>query len=144
MRKKYLLTLTQIGRASMFYEAKHIRGKIFSQSSFMTDTVGCWYHRHFSILPCWNNLDWVLMCVTACLYLDQLLVATNVLPLKVSKLEGDQKNSCFWTVVLGKTLESPLDCKEIQPVSPKGNKSWIFIGRSDAEAETPILWPPVA
>ena len=52
------------------------------------------------------------------------------------------KNCCFWTVVLEKTLESPLDCKEIQPVHPKGNQSWIFIGRTDAEAETPILWPP--
>ena len=52
-----------------------------------------------------------------------------------------QKNWCFWTVVLEKTLESPLDCKEIQPVHPKGNQSWIFIGRTDAEAETPILWP---
>ena len=48
---------------------------------------------------------------------------------------------CFWTVVLKKTLESPLDCKEIQPVHPKGNQSWIFIGRTDAEAETPMLWP---
>jgi len=52
------------------------------------------------------------------------------------------KNWCFWTVVLEKTLESPLDCKEIQPVHPKGNQSCIFIGRTDAEAETPILWPP--
>ena len=52
------------------------------------------------------------------------------------------KNWCFWTVVLEKTLESPLDCKEIQPVHSKGNKSWIFIGRTDAEAETSILWPP--
>ena len=52
------------------------------------------------------------------------------------------KNWCFWTVVLEKTLESPLDCKEIQPVHPKGDQSWIFIGRTDAEAETPILWPP--
>ena len=52
------------------------------------------------------------------------------------------KNWCFWTVVLEKTLESPLDCKEIQPVYPKGNQSWIFIGKPDAEAETPILWPP--
>ena len=50
----------------------------------------------------------------------------------------------FWTVVLEKTLESPLDCKESQPVYPKGNQSWIFIGRTDAEAETPILWPPDA
>ena len=54
------------------------------------------------------------------------------------------KNWCFWTVVLEQTLESPLDCKEIQPVHPKGNGSWIFIGRTDAEAETPILWPPDA
>ena len=52
------------------------------------------------------------------------------------------KNWCFWTVVLEKTLESPLDCKEIQLVHPKGNHSWIFIGRTDAEAETPIIWPP--
>ena len=51
------------------------------------------------------------------------------------------KNWCFWTVVLDKTLESPLDCKEIQPLHPKGNQSWICIGRTDAEAETPILWP---
>ena len=54
------------------------------------------------------------------------------------------KNWCFWTVVLEKTLESPLDCKEIQPVHPKGNHSWIFIERTDVEAETPILWPPDA
>ena len=53
-----------------------------------------------------------------------------------------QKNWCFWTVVLEKTLESPLDCKEIQLVHPKGNQSWIFIGRTDAEAEIPIIWPP--
>ena len=52
------------------------------------------------------------------------------------------KNSYFWTVVLEKTLESPLDCKEIQPVHPKGDQSWVFIGGSDVEAETPILWPP--
>ena len=54
------------------------------------------------------------------------------------------KNRCFWTVVLEKTLESPLDCKDIQPVHPKGNQSWIFTGRTDAEAETPIVWPPDA
>ena len=51
------------------------------------------------------------------------------------------KNWCFWTVML-KTLKSPLDCKEIQPVHPKGDQSWVFIGRTDAEAETPICWPP--
>ena len=53
------------------------------------------------------------------------------------------KNWCFWTVMLEKTLENPLDCKEIKPVNPEGNQSWIFIGRIDAEAEAPILWPPV-
>ena len=53
-----------------------------------------------------------------------------------------QKNWCFWTVVLEKTLESPLDCKEIQPIHSKGDQSWVFIGRTDAEAETPIRWPP--
>ena len=54
------------------------------------------------------------------------------------------KNWCFWTVALEKTLESLFDCKKIQLVKPKGNQSWIFIGRTDAEAETPILWPPDA
>ena len=52
------------------------------------------------------------------------------------------KNWCFWTVVLEKTLESPLVCKEIRPVNPKGNQSWIFIRRTDAEAEAPMIWPP--
>ena len=55
-----------------------------------------------------------------------------------------QKNWCFWTVVLEKTLESPLNCKEIQLVHPKGDQSWIFIWRTDVETETPILWPPDA
>ena len=54
------------------------------------------------------------------------------------------KNWCFWTVVLEKTLESPLDCKEIQPVHPKGDQSWVFLGRTDVEAETSILWLPDA
>ena len=61
-----------------------------------------------------------------------------------SKESWAQKNWCFWTVVLEKTLESPLDCKEIQPIHPKGDQSWVFIGRTDAEAETPILWSPNA
>ena len=54
------------------------------------------------------------------------------------------KNWCFWTVVLEKTLERPLDCKEIKPIQPKGNQSWLFIGRTNAEVETPIFWPPDA
>ena len=62
--------------------------------------------------------------------------------LDASKESWALENWCFWTVVLEKTLESALDCKEIQPVHPKGNQSWIFTGRTDAEAEIPILWPP--
>ena len=54
------------------------------------------------------------------------------------------KNWCFWPVVLGKTVESPLDCKEVQPVYPKEDQSWVFIGRTDAKAESPVLWPPHA
>ena len=61
-----------------------------------------------------------------------------------SKEGGVLKNWCFWTVMLEKTLESPLDSKEIKSVNPKGNQPWIFIGRTDAEAEAPILWPPDA
>ena len=60
----------------------------------------------------------------------------------VNKESWALKNWCFWTVVLEKILGSPLDSKEIKPVNPKGNQSWIFTGRTDAEAETPILWPP--
>ena len=58
------------------------------------------------------------------------------------KESWDLKDWCFWTVLLEKTLESPLDCKEIRPVHPNGNQSWILIGRTDVESETPILWPP--
>ena len=68
-----------------------------------------------------------------------------MLPLKSGEGYGwAPKNWCFWTVVLEKTLESPLDCKEIQPVHPIGDQSWVFFGRTDAKAETPILWPPHA
>ena len=63
---------------------------------------------------------------------------------KKKKESWAPKNWCFWTVVLEKTLESPLDCKEIQAVHPKGDQSWVFIGRTDVEAETPILWAPDA
>ena len=59
-----------------------------------------------------------------------------------SSLHSWVQNWCFWTVVLEKTLERPLDSKEIQPDHPKGNQSWIYIGRTDAEAETPVVWPP--
>ena len=70
---------------------------------------------------------------------DSILKSRDItLPTKVHL---EPKNWCFWTVLLEKTLESPLDCKEIQPVHPKGYQSWVFIRRTDAEAETPILWP---
>ena len=63
--------------------------------------------------------------------------------LELDRKEGwTPENWCFWTVVLEKILKSPLNCKEIKPVNPKGNQSWIFIGRTDAEAEAPKLWPP--
>ena len=58
------------------------------------------------------------------------------------KEDWELKNQCFWTVLLEKTLESPLDRKEIKQVNPKGDQSWIFISRTDAEAEAPVLWPP--
>ena len=71
--------------------------------------------------------------------------SSHVLMWELDHKEGwAPKNWCFWTVVLEKTLESPLDYKEIQPVHPKVNQSWIFIGRTDVEAETPILWQPDA
>ena len=74
------------------------------------------------------------------------IVKAMVFPVVMWELDHKEgwapKNWCFWTVVLEKTLESPLDCKEIQPIHPKGDQSWVFIGRTDAEAETPILWPP--
>ena len=75
--------------------------------------------------------------------MDCSLTASSVWMWHLDHKEGwVRKNWCFWTVVLDKTLESPLDCKEIQPVHPKGNQPWILIGRTDAEAEAPILWPP--
>ena len=68
--------------------------------------------------------------------------STHVLMWELDCKESRAPRNCFWTVVLEKTLESPLDCKEIQAVHPKGDQSWVFTGRTDAEAETPILWPP--
>ena len=95
-----------------------------------------------------TNLDSVLKSRDITLPTKVHLVKTMVFPVVVWMWELDHKENwaskdwCFWTVVVEKTLESPLDCKEIKPVNSKGNQSWIFIGRTDAEAETPILWPP--
>jgi len=96
-----------------------------------------------------SNLDSILKSRDITLPTKVRLVKAMVFPVVMYrcgwyKESWVPKNWCFWSVVLEKTLESPLDCKEIQPVHPKGDQSWIFIGRTDAEAETPILWPPDA
>ena len=94
-----------------------------------------------------TNLDSILKSRDITLPTKVHLVKAMVFPVVMYGCELDYqeswalKNWCFWTVVLEKTLESPLDCKEIQTVHPK-DQSWVFIGRTDAEAETPILWPP--
>ena len=96
------------------------------------------------------NLDSILKSRDITLPTKVCLVKAMVFPVVMYGCELDYKESWalknwrFWTVVLEKTLESPLDCKEIQPVHPKGDQSRMFIGRTDAEAETPILWPPDA
>ena len=88
-----------------------------------------------------TNLDSILQCRDITL-LTVCLSSSHVWMWELDHKEGwATHNWCFQTVVLEKTLESSLDCKEIQPVHPKGNQSWIFIGRTDAEAETPIVWP---
>ena len=93
---------------------------------------------------CWQSRDITLLTKA---HLDKAMVFPIVMYDCDSwdyKESWALKNWCFWTVVLEKTLESPLDCKEVKRVNPKGNHSWIFIGRTDAEVETPILWPPDA
>ena len=97
-----------------------------------------------------TNLDSILKSRDITLPTKVRLVKAMVFPVVMFGCELDYKESwalknwCFWTVVLEKTLESPLDCKEIQPVHPKGDQSWVFFIRTDAKAETPILWPPHA
>ena len=96
-----------------------------------------------------TNLDSILKSRDITLLTKVWLVITMVFPVvmygceswTIKKAEG-RRFDAFWTVMLEKTLESPLDCKEIKPIHPKGDQSWIFIGRTDAKAETPILWPP--
>ena len=96
-----------------------------------------------------TNLDSILNSREITLLTKVHLVKGMVFPVVMCECESWTinkveclENWCFWTAVLEKTLESPLDSKEIQAVHPKGNQSWIFIGRTNAEAETPILWPP--
>ena len=95
-----------------------------------------------------TNLDSMLKSKDFTLLTKIHLVKAMVFPVAmygcelVYKESWEPKNWCFWTVVLEKTLECPSDCKEIKPANPKGNQSWIFIGMTDAEAETPLFWPP--
>ena len=95
-----------------------------------------------------TNLDSMLKSRDITLPTKICLVKAMVFPVVMYGYEGwtvknwAQKNWCFWTVVLEKSLESLLACKEIHPVHPKEDQSWVFIGRTDVEAETPILWPP--
>ena len=80
----------------------------------------------------------------ASLFKQSSKVGLSVMQGKPNQIWRLPKNWCFWTVVLEKTLESPLDCEEIQPVPFTGDKSWVFFGKNDAKAETPVLWPPQA
>ena len=96
-----------------------------------------------------TNLDSTLKSRDITLSKKVHLVKAMVFPIVVYGCESwdykdswAPKNWCFWTLVLEKTLESPLDCRDIQPVHPKGDQSWVFIGRTDVEAEAPVLWPP--
>ena len=97
-----------------------------------------------------TNLDSILKSRDITLLTKVHLVKAMVFPVVMygykswTIKKAELKNWCFWTVVLEKILESPLDCKEIQPVNPKGNQLWIFIGKTDAEVEAPMLWPPDA
>ena len=94
------------------------------------------------------NLDSILKSKDITFLTKAHLVKAMVFPIVMWELDYKEswvpKNWCFWTVVVVKTLENPLDCKVIKPVSPKENQSWIFIGRTDAKAEALILWPPDA
>ena len=98
-----------------------------------------------------TNLDSILRSRDVTLLTKVCLVKATVFPVVMYRCESwtikkaeQRRIDAFETVVLEKTLESPLDCKEIQPVHPKGDQSWVFIGRTDVEAETPIVWPPDA
>ena len=132
-------------------------------NSYRLHFLGLQNHHRWWLQP-WNekslflgrkamtNLDSILKSRDITLPTQVRLVKAMVFPLVMYgyKRESDYKenwapkNWCFWTVVLGKTLESPLYCKEIQPAHPKGHQSCIFIGRTDAEIEAPMLWPPDA
>ena len=107
---------------------RSVKGSISRTLKSVTGLFFFWLNSRLTVL------------ITLCL---SLYSSSHVQMWELDHKEGwVPKNWCFWTVVLEKTLESPLDCKEIQPVHPKGNQSWIFIGKTDADADAPIFWPP--
>ena len=123
---------------------------IFLGSKITTDGDCCHEIKRCLLLrrKVMTNLDSILKSRDITLPTEVHLVKAVVFPVAMYGCELDceeswaLKNWCFWTVVLEKTLESPLDCKEIQPVHSKGDPSWVFIGKTYVEAETPIFWPP--
>ena len=128
----------------------HCRGQVLCQNlawlvfiGWVTSYANEWedYSNYF-----WKGAEISRICTTAHSLVFYQSLGTVISHVCMWELDSKEswvlKNWYFWTVVLKKTLESPSDCKEIQPVHPKGNQFWIFIGRTDAEAETPILWPP--
>ena len=110
------------------YFVKCLLGFFYSENFVSYCT---WQYKN-KCFTCWKLLPNLINFHNSILCTDLI---TGLVPVVMYGCES-------WTVVLEKTLESPLDCKEIQPVYPKGDQSWVFIGRSDVEAETPILWPP--
>ena len=128
-----------------------MRDFIFLGSKITADGDDCSHKMKRHLLPArksMTNLESILNSRDITLPTKVCLVKAMVFPVVIWIWELDYKESwvpknwCFWTVVLEKTLESPLDSKETRPVRPKGDQSWVFIGRTDAEAKTPILWPP--
>ena len=143
------ITLWQIDGETM----ETVRNFIFLGSKITAD--GACSHeikrRFLLVRKATTNIDSILksrditLLTKVCLVKAMVFPSSHVWMWELDYKENwTPKNWCFWTVVLQKTLENPLDCKEIKPVNPKRNQSWIFIGRTDAEAEVPILWPPDA
>ena len=125
-----------------------LTGFIFLGSKITADDDCSHEIKRYSLLgrKAMTNLDSILKSRDITLSTKIRLVKVLIFPVVMWELDYKEswarKNWCFWNVVLEKTIESPLDCKKIQPVHPKVNQSWIFIGRIEAEAETPILWLP--
>ena len=137
--------MTQFDLPFLFFWANCLQ--LSSDTLVSSDTLGMLWTHYFSIL--FNKSTEGGQYVLGVVFMDysRNLICTFIKMIWMMKclyfkLRRLPKNWCFWIMVLEKTLESPLDCKEIQPVHPKGDQSWAFFGRTDTEAETPILWPP--